>query len=95
MALSQRIVVSGKADITIGGVVITENDHAVELDAYIKVERVSGSKDLIDATVSFRDGEKYFEKAYAFQPAMDGNNFIRQSYLHLKTLPEFADAVDV
>jgi hypothetical protein len=27
-------------------------------------------------------------------PSLDGDNSIRQAYLHLKTLPEFANAVD-
>jgi hypothetical protein len=29
-----------------------------------------------------------------FIPDMEGGNFIKQAYLYLKTLPEFADAVD-
>ena len=32
------------------------------------------------------------EQAFAY--ALDGPNPIKQAYLHLKTLPEFSDAVD-
>jgi hypothetical protein len=34
------------------------------------------------------------KESYQFTPNMNSDNFIKQAYLHLKSLPEFADAVD-
>jgi hypothetical protein len=31
---------------------------------------------------------------YKFAPNLDGANFIKQAYEHLKTLPEFSGATD-
>lgn len=64
---------------------------------YIKVESVSGSKEKMQAFVSFTDEAKkqqLFEKQFAFVPNMDSVNFIAQAYTHLKTLPEFTGATD-
>jgi len=33
-------------------------------------------------------------KSFSFTPNLDGENFIKQGYEHLKTLPEFAGAID-
>jgi hypothetical protein len=34
------------------------------------------------------------QKQFVFAPNLDGPNFIKQAYEHLKTLPEFDGAVD-
>jgi hypothetical protein len=34
------------------------------------------------------------KKQYSFVPNLNGANFIAQAYAHLKTLPEFAGAID-
>lgn len=66
--------------------------------AYIRVEEVFGTKDNCVATVSWlkeeNSKESFKGKQYSFVPNMDGNNFIKQAYEHLKTLPEFAGAID-
>jgi|APSaa5957512535_1039671.scaffolds.fasta_scaffold17927_2 hypothetical protein len=72
----------------------------IDVIAYIKVELVNGSKDYIDASVkttSSVTGDIISQAAYRFIPsvATGAENFIKQAYLHLKTLPEFADATDV
>lgn len=64
---------------------------------YIKVESVTGSKNSIQAVVSFTDqaqNKKMIEKSFVFTPSMEAGNFIAQAYSHLKTLPDFAGAVD-
>ena len=33
-------------------------------------------------------------ESYTFAPKLDGENFIKQAYEHLKTLEEFKDAID-
>jgi len=67
------------------------------LDAYIRVERVEGTKHLVHATVSLEDVKAGYESStfIEFSPDMNGANFITQAYAHLKTLPEYKGAVDV
>jgi hypothetical protein len=70
----------------------------VEIDAYIQVIHVSGSKDRAACNVRTRkesaNGGIVSDTVEEFTPDMDGPNFIKQAYLHLKALPEFAGAVD-
>lgn len=76
------------------GVVSEENGFVDMPNTYIKVERVNGSKDFVTADVTMTaDGVRQMVH-YKFKPDLDGANFIKQAYLHLKTLPEFSGAVD-
>ena len=67
---------------------------------YAMIKSVSGDKSKISLKVVFyadNSKEQTIEyKQYTFTPSVaDGStNFIQQGYEHLKTLPEFADAVD-
>jgi hypothetical protein len=65
-------------------------------DAYIRVESISGTKSMIhaDIAIATADGQRVDFLKIGFQPNMDGGNFIKQAYEHLKTLPDFAGAVD-
>ena len=64
-------------------------------EAYIKVESTLGNKNEQQIVVSFTKNNSLLNsKQYLFNPNMDGDNFIKQAYLHLKTLPEFSNAVD-
>ena len=62
-------------------------------DLYIKVVSVQGTKETVAANVTFSDTSK--TSVYEFTPDLNGGNFIKQAYEHLKTLPEFSDAIDV
>jgi len=65
--------------------------------SYICVEQVDASKAKATAVVSFNsesNDKTFTTKLYDFQPDLAGRNFIAQGYNHLKTLPEFAGAVD-
>ena len=54
-----------------------------------------GNKAQVRAVVSFtKDDKRVGEKEYFYVPNMDGSNFIKQAYEHLKALPEFAGATD-
>lgn len=67
-------------------------------NTYCKVSSIAATKEDATATVAFLsgpDGNLYKQKEYQFAPNMDGGNFIKQAYEHLKTLPEFAGAADV
>lgn len=67
-------------------------------NCYIKVSKVSGDKNTVSAYVDFivnADDGSLLQRLYRFSPDMNGSNFIKQAYEHLKTLPEFAGAADV
>jgi hypothetical protein len=78
--------------------VLQFNDESIVLtDAYCKVHRVLGSKDELHYDINVMDaadGKSYRILSYEFKPDMNGENFIRQAYLHAKTLPEFEGATD-
>jgi hypothetical protein len=60
----------------------------------IKVLAIEGNKDELNVTVLISKDGLESRRVYSFKPDMDGTNFIKQAYLHLKTLPEFEGAVD-
>jgi hypothetical protein len=66
-------------------------------NAYIKIKNFNGDKNRIlffTKTLNEKDGELITESAYDFDYNINGENPIKQAYLHLKTLPEFAGATD-
>jgi hypothetical protein len=66
-------------------------------EAYIKILYIVGDKTEITAFYGvFKNaGDKCLEKVkFQFTPDLDGCNFIKQAYLHLKTTPEFKDAIN-
>lgn len=70
----------------------------VDIQAYITVNEISGGKNNMIAYVVYRsqskNGEFIKDWQFTFAPSLDGDNFIAQAYAHLKTLPEFSEAVD-
>lgn len=98
MALLNAITVSGTGLVSGQGLVVNTGPATVTTNPlYIKVEKVSGGKESVRAHVSYSDvdtKDKVTEKTFDFSPSMDGGNFIAQAYAHLKSLPEFAGAVD-
>ena len=72
-------------------------DDVIFNNAYVKVVALSGSKESMRIEVGTHkavDGVVLDRQQYYFAPALDGKNFIAQAYDHLKTLPEFAGAMD-
>ena len=66
-------------------------------NAYIKIDEIKGGKNKIDALFGVYDkqnGNCVKQSVSRFEPVLDGANFIKQAYQHLKTLPEFAGAQD-
>jgi hypothetical protein len=72
----------------------------VAADAYIEVTNVSVVKNepsgmTVNVFASAENTEKPIQvRCYSFEYRLDGNNAIAQAYMHLKTLPEFAGAID-
>lgn len=66
-------------------------------NAYIKICRYQGDKDKLffDVGIHTKSGEKMIA-SHGYQCALnlDGANPVKQAYEHLKTLPEFSNAVD-
>ena len=67
-------------------------------DAYHRVENVSLlNKNALKfdlASYADKDSAAIVNKQYISDYDLNGENPIKQAYLHLKTLPEFADAID-
>jgi hypothetical protein len=65
-------------------------------DAYLKVINVNGNKNNLKIVVGIfdqKDGSLVEKMDAVFVPNLE-DNFIKQAYRHLKTLPEFAGATD-
>ena len=73
------------------GVQDLNETRMVQMEKYIKVERVEGDKNKAKAFVS-QNGQ--FLRQITFDVDLSGGNFIKQAYQHLKNLPEFDSAVD-
>ena len=77
---------------------------AEKQNAYVRISTVQASKESALASVIVYASEPsndvpaqiIDEASYGFTPSVsDGSaNFIKQAYEHLKTLPEFSDAID-
>jgi hypothetical protein len=75
--------------------IVSENNDFVNVDnVYIKVERVSGTKNAIMFEVLMQADTVKQAASYEFTPNMNGSNFIKQAYEYLKTLPEYSGAID-
>lgn len=80
---------------------LTTEQGFVAPNAYLRVEKVLASKSSATATVcAYKDSNtdnvvEIWSKSYQLGVDLDGDNFIAQAYLYLKTLPEFSGAIDV
>ena len=76
----------------------TKDNFGIEVEipnVYIKIETLDLNKISGKANLSYKNQEnliRYNQIQFAYD--INGENPIKQAYLHLKTLPEFADAVD-
>ena len=76
-------------------------DNTVILESvYVRVGEISGDKtELTFLVESYKSGDDLTlinTEIYKFKPDVSDSalNFIKQIYLHLKTMPKFADAID-
>jgi hypothetical protein len=80
-------------------IVLKDNfgDNKTFVDAYIRVSSVNGGKNQMGIFVDTLKSDKSAivkQDQFGFTPSLEGKNFIAQAYEHLKTMPEYADAVD-
>ena len=98
MALTQTIQVTGNGFIASNGVNYPVVNISTTYDGcYINVATVTASKVEGQAVVVFTKeagGPVLFERNFLFPIQLAGDNFIKQAYEYLKTLPEFANATD-
>lgn len=94
MALHQSISKTCPSTLSFEGCKVEGQPSTVSDTFYIKVDAITGTKDRLGCSVFFTGEKVKFKRLYEFQPSMNGENFIKQAYLYLKTLPEFAGAVD-
>jgi hypothetical protein len=94
MALRKIITFEGKVVVqtTMGN--IEEGTRSVSLPTYIKVVSINGTKNEVNALVSFTSDDKNLFQQYQIPVSVEAGapNFIAQVYEHLKTLPEFSGA---
>lgn len=96
MALRKLVEVEGEAFLhsPIGQVSIGNQKTA--FSAYCKIINLSANKLNGQVSVSV-EGEKFSTVSHypvIFSVEENSPNFIRQAYLHLKTLPDFANSID-
>jgi hypothetical protein len=96
MALRKIIEVEGKSVVETSIGVIDNGIQTISFPAYIKVTSIVGDKNKVTANVNFKGETQQFNRQYEvdMSVATGSENFIAQVYAHLKTLPEFAGAVD-
>lgn len=96
MALRQTVEIEGKVFIQTPTLNVENGTDKISFSAYVKVESLVGTKNEMNADVSFSGESARFSRQYTFPVSVEegSGNFIKQAYDYLKTLPEFADAVD-
>ncbi len=98
MALKNSFSFLGIRSISGEGFFLQTGEETVTTNQlYVKVDTISGNKNLITASVVLIDQESdkpVAYKQYQFALDLEGSNPIKQAYEYLKTLPEFTDATD-
>jgi hypothetical protein len=96
MALKKIIEVEGESYIQSSIGTVQTGIEKSTFAAVCKITFISGSKTRLKINVSHIGDVASFDRSYSFEPSVanDAENFIKQAYLYLKTLPEFVGAED-
>jgi hypothetical protein len=96
MALRQIVKIEGNSFINTFFGQIDAGVRETTFSALCKIVSVQGNKERLNIDVFFTADGINYHRNYSFIPSTEENstNFIKQAYLHLKTLPEFAGALD-
>lgn len=96
MALKQIVKIEGSSSINTPFGQIGTGVREATFSAICKIVSVQGNKERLVLDVFFKADGLNYHRDYSFTPSVDeaSTNFIKQGYLHLKTLPEFAGATD-
>ena len=96
MALQKVVQISGESVLRTDFGFVSNGEKTIDVPMYIKVQSVQGDKSNVTALVVYSSEKCTFQKTFSVPVAVDENsqNFIKQAYEHLKTLPEFAGATN-
>jgi hypothetical protein len=96
MALRKIVEVEGESYIQSSVGVVQTGIEKATFAAVCRITSISGSKTRLNVSVLHVGEVACFDRSYSFEPSVaDGSeNFIKQAYLYLKTLPEFSGAED-
>jgi hypothetical protein len=94
MALKQSFQFNSEHISKVNGAIVARSTGSISEQCYVKVEDLTGTKDEVSFSASMKGSNFSVSKSFSFVPDMDGPNFIKQAYLHLKSLPEYAGALD-
>ena len=78
---------------------LTKTVESTVEDGYIKIGTVEGDKTQLRIYLEYKKDDvspTLMRKEYTFAPSVEegSENFIKQGYLYLKSLPEFSGALD-
>lgn len=96
MALKKLINVEGEAYVQTSAGRVSTGQQKTSFMAYCKIINIYGNKESGEVTVqcSNDDYKTNLQYVIPFSVEDGAENFIRQAYLHLKTLPEFQESQD-
>ena len=96
MALQKVVQISGESVLRTDFGFVSNGEKTIDVPMYIKVQSVQGDKSNVAALVVYSSEKCTFQKTFSVPVVVDENsqNFIKQAYEHLKTLPEFAGAAN-
>jgi len=99
MALRLIKTYSGNSSVLCAGRIIPEGiKRDVAVSEYIRVKNLAGNKISIMAYIEVLTSAKgtlLRIESMEFAPDMlSADNFVKQAYLHMKAIPEYANAVD-
>ena len=96
MALRKSIEIEGEAFVNWPTGVEKLGMQKASFLAYCKIVNLNADKEKATIFVKCHDEKYVIDKIYSvpISVADDSQNFIKQAYLHLKTLPEWAGATD-
>ena len=96
MALSKKIKVEGTQYIEMNSQRFPNGTNSIDADAYIRVSAVFAKKPTSFIDIEIKVGDIAFIEHHRFYADLTSGsgNHIKQAYLYLKTLPEFAGAID-
>ena len=96
MALRKIFEVEGEGFIATELGSINLGPQKTAFTAYCSVSKITGTKKSGQVTIECKADRYVLRKEYhvPFSVSENAPNFIKQAYLYLKSLPEWADAVD-
>ena len=96
MALKKAFELDGETVFVSPSGNISMGPQKMSVIAYCKIASIAGNKETASVMIECSSDKCRFTKQaqVPLSVADDAPNFIKQAYLHLKTMPEWADAVD-